>query len=137
MRPFLLPLLALCATPALADEVWTTPMGPVAWETDLGANAVLRLDQPDGRVVRLIVPGLATDVMGGRGSYTGVWVSSRGDEACATEMVDPLGGKSPYWGTFTLTFVHDAFPSDWAGVYGSCLDTPDRPVAGVAQVGGE
>lgn len=133
----ILSLAALSASPALADEVWTTALGPVAWESDMGSTAVLRLDAGDGdQVIRMFVPNLAADVMGGRGTYTGVWIANAGDTGCVVEMVDPQGGKSAYWGSFTITFVHDAFPSDWAGVYGTCLDAPNMPISGVAQVGG-
>ena len=134
---FVLSLSLLAASPALADEIWTTALGQVAWETDIDTTAVLRLDGEDGvQVIRMFAPDLAADVMGGRGTYTGVWIANVGDTACVVDTVDPLGGKSAYWGTFTITFVHDAFPSDWAGTYGNCLDTPLMPIAGVALVGG-
>ena len=117
----------LGAMPALADEVWNSNIGEIAWEESLGDDAVLRLGDGDG-LMRMIVPGLARDTMGGRGAYTGMWIAAEGDVACATQMVDPLGSKSEFWGTFTITFVNDGFPSDFAGVYGLCLDSPTMPI---------
>jgi len=139
LAPSLAALLTLGTAPALADEVWTSNVGPVMWETDLGETAVLRLDVAGtGALVRMFVPGLATDMMGGRGAYTGVWVASDADEECVVEMVDPVSArKSRYWGTFTITFVNEGFPSDWAGVYGNCLQTPAEPIQAHAQVGGQ
>lgn len=122
----------LLAAPALADEVWNSALGPITWETDLGETAVLRLDEAaTGGVVRLLVPGLAQDVNGGRGAYSGLWIADTGETACLADVIDPVSGaKSSYWGTFTLTFVGTAFPSDWAGVWGACLDTQFEAISG-------
>ena len=130
----LLAATAFGAVPALADEVWDTNLGEIAWEESQGDTAILRMGDGDG-LLRLIVPGLARDTMGGRGAYTGVWIAAESDTPCVTQMVDPLGGKSEFWGTFTITFVNDDFPSDFAGVYGTCLDTPSMPVQAHARVG--
>ena len=140
MRASLFTALALSvvAAPAVADEAWQTNMGPIIWEQTMGPDAVLRLYSGDDESqvdVRMIVPGLGDDMMGGRGTYTGLWVAYDGDVACSVEMVDPLGGKSAYWGTFTLTFLEDGFPSDWAGAYGECLNPPSAPIQAHALVG--
>lgn len=145
MRPTL-PILAagivaLATAPALADEAWETNLGFVVWEDTLGPDAVLRLysgGETDGPVIRMVVPGLGTDTTGGRGAYRGVWVASDSDVACPTEMLDPLGGgKTRFWGSFVLTFVGPTFPSDWAGVYGNCLEQPMTPIQARALVGDE
>lgn len=137
MRVALSLALAALSSPAFADEMWSSSYGPVIWETDLGTTAVLLLQDTDSGVgIRLLVPGLAADMSGGRGTYTGVWVSTEGEQPCVSEMVDPVGGyTSPYWGTFTLTFVHDSFPSDWAGAFGACLDLRTVPFSGTVQTG--
>ena len=125
--------LAMAATVAQADETWSTQMGTMIWETDQDDNAIWLLqDQLAGRTIRFVVPGLAADMMGGRGSYHGVWIADKGDIHCDTAMVDPLGQASTRWGTFVITFVNDRFPSDWAGVMGACLETPTTPLSGVA-----
>ena len=128
----------VAAAPALADEAWETNLGFVVWETTLGPDAVLRLfagEGTSGPVIRMAVPGLGDDMLGGRGSYTGVWTASEGDVPCVTEMIDSFGGKTRYWGSFTITFVSPDFPSDWAGQYGDCLETPDTTIQARALVG--
>lgn len=128
--------LSIVSAPVFADEVWQTAYGMIAWEADSGDTAILRLDDlENGRTVRLYVPGLAADVMGGRGAYTGVWIADQGADTCVTQMTGPDGYKSDQWGTFTITFVGTEFPSDWAGVFGACLDSQDLPISGVAQTG--
>ena len=130
MRILTLALGALmAAAPALADEVWDSNMGEIAWLETRGADAYLGVVDPGGSVmVHMMVPGLGADMMGGRGAYTGIWVAGEGDVACVTDMVAPDGSKSPYWGSFTLTFVNEDFPSDFAGAYGDCLDAPSMPL---------
>jgi len=126
----------ICAGPATADEMWTSALGPIIWESTLDDIAVLRLDdRSNGQVVHLYVPGLASDVMGGRGSYQGYWLADGGDpvDRCATQLVAPDGAKSHYWGQFTITFVRTEFPSDWAGVAGACFDTPSVALSGEVQ----
>lgn len=129
------------AAPALADEAWETNLGYVIWEDTQGDDAILRLftgEGTSGPETRMIVPGLGADMGGGRGSYHGVWVSVDSDVPCATQMIDPVSNaKTPYWGSFILTFVGDSFPSDWAGVYGNCLETPNLPMQAHALVGEE
>lgn len=126
--------LAAVAAPALADEVWVSQHGPIVWETDIGTTAVLRLDDEESGVsIRLFVPGLAADVAGGRGTYTGVWVAPEGPDTCVTDMVDPVEEfASPHWGTFTLTFMAESYPSGWAGAFGPCLDLRTQPISATA-----
>jgi len=135
MRPILTALAAtlLAAAPALADEAWTSGYGPIIWEADIGETAVLRLDETgSGSVIHFLVPGLARDVSGGRGTYQGLWIASQGEVPCLTDMVDPLtGAKSPYWGSFTLTFLRTEYPSDWAGAFGNCFDAQTDPLVGI------
>lgn len=144
MRPKIFaPILALAAallgSPVLADEAWETNLGYAVWEETRGADAVLRLYQgpgTEGPVTRLVVPGLGRDMMGGRGSYEALWLSTEGETACAVEVIDPMDGtKTGYWGSALLTFVSPDFPSDWAGVYGDCLAAPTRPLQARALVG--
>jgi hypothetical protein len=120
-------LLSMPLTPALADEAWMTQFGPMQWEETRGSMAILNMfgagvDNP--AQFRVFLPRLADDVNGGRGAYLGFWTSDRGDSPCAVELVDPMGTKTRHWGQFTLNFVGDAFPSDWAGLYGDCFDAP-------------
>ena len=136
MRLFLTLAVAVLALSAAADELWTSDYGPILWEADIGETAVLRLDETNtGGVVRLLVPGLARDVAGGRGAYQGIWVADNGETPCLTEMIDPISGaKTPHWGTFSITFLGNEFPSNWAGAWGACLNPALDPITGLAVV---
>jgi hypothetical protein len=124
---------------ALADEAWDTQLGRVYWESDMGDMAILRIDNAGGGVAaRIYLPGLAGDMMGGRGSYHGYWIAAPDDDGgCGAQLIGPDGFKSDQWGQTVLTFVHDDFPSDWAGTYTECFDSAAVPISGVAIVGGE
>lgn len=124
------------AAPALADEVWDSNLGQISWlETD-GADALLGvMGEGGGPMIHMVVPGLGADTGGGRGTYTGIWIASDGEYPCVTEMLRPDGSKSSYWGSFTITFLEDGFPSDFAGAYGDCLDAPSLPLQAHARVG--
>lgn len=129
-------LCALLALPAQADEQWDSDWGQLEWERDIGSVAVFRRTGEPG-LMRMFVEGLAEDVSGGRGTYSGVWINDRGAERCPVAVVDPVGGAAtPYWGTFRLTFVETGFPSAWAGVWGLCTDTPTRAIAARPRTGG-
>lgn len=137
---FLVMTLLLTAVPALADEVWQSDFGRVIWEVDRGDTAVFLLDdEGNNRTVRLFVEGLVPHMLGGRGYYEGVWIASQKDGSvtpgCSVAMVDPLGGPSTEWGTFQLTFVSEAFPSDFAGSFGDCLAPRTIPFSAVAITG--
>lgn len=111
----------VATTPAAADEQWQTQFGLVQWETDVGDVAVFHLAEPDDLGLRLFVPGLPFDIDGGRGVYFGFWTAEDGEFACPAQLVDPQGRVTAYWGQFTLNFVGDGFPSDWAGLMGECF----------------
>jgi len=120
-RALILTAALLAALPATADEMWQTPFGLVQWEKDIGDVAVFGLVEPDDLGLRVFVPGLPFDVDGGRGVYFGFWTAEDGEFACQAQMVDPTGRTTAFWGQFTLNFVADAFPSDWAGLMGECF----------------
>lgn len=128
--------LLLTAGAASADETWDTDFGLMIWESDMDATAVLLLTDDTGGTTRFFVDGLAADMNGGRGHYTGVWIAAGKAEdsgvSCGVAMVDPLGESSMTWGRFQITFVSPEFPSDWAGTWGACTDQPLTPIAGVA-----
>jgi hypothetical protein len=129
-----LPLLCLAAlipAASAADEMWSTPYGYVAWEDTRGDIAVLRMMGDDGLTpgtMRLFVPGLPDDLMGGRHVYFGYWTDPAADSPCAFDVLDAMGGKSPSWGRLTLNFLDPEFPSNWAGLTGYCFDEPTNPL---------
>jgi hypothetical protein len=123
----------LAAPAALADEAWMTQFGPMQWEDSRESMAILNLFGPEvanPAQFRVFLPRLADDVNGGRGVYVGFWTSNAGDAPCPVDLLDPMGTKTRHWGQFTLNFVGDDFPSDWAGLYGDCFDAPSYRVTG-------
>lgn len=124
--------LGLGASPVMADEAWNTSLGTVAWMDNIGDMAMLGTE--DGST-RIFLPGLAGDVMGGRGAYDGYWTADGAADDCGMQMIDPAGHKARAWGRVVITFVNPGFPSDWAGVYGHCFDEPSLPISGTAITG--
>lgn len=124
--------LAAGAAPAVADEVWSTPFGPMQWEETLGDMAVFNLygDGVAPSELRVFLPGLGSDMMGGRGSYRGFWTAETGEVICHASLVDPMGVVTQDWGSVELTFDSSEFPSSWTAVFGSCFDAPMDAVRG-------
>jgi len=116
-----------------ADESWSTETGILGWERDIGETAVLLLSAEAGYVLRMYAPGLAQDVDGGRATYHGYWVANSGEVACPVQLIDPLGQATWYWGTFTMSFVHETFPSDWAGTTGDCFEPQNGTISGLSR----
>ena len=125
--------IAACAAMALvgtatADEVWTTEIGDVIYETDLpNGQAVWSypLEDSDWRG-RVFLPGLAGQYQD-RASYSGYWIepgASAGEAACEVELRDPeTEGTSDVWGRVMLIFVDD---STWVAMRSQCFDDPDE-----------
>ena len=120
---------------ALADEVWSTDIGEVIYETDL-ANGMAVLSYPtDGEVRGLAyVAGLAGEYTG-RTGYDGVWMEPATEEGvCDIEIAAPETGEvSNNWGRVRVIFVDPDFPGTFVALRGDCFDAPDsmlvaRPV---------
>lgn len=107
---------------AVADEVWTTEDGEVAYEAEIdrGKIAVFAADG-----VKMYISGLA-GVYTGRGTYEGIWVlDEQGPQAegCAYDIVRPGTEETVgFWGTMSITFIDPDFPSIWVADLGPCLD---------------
>lgn len=128
-------LFALPVAPVLADEAWMTQFGPMQWEETLGSMAVLNLFGPEvdsPAQFRVFLPRLGDDTNGVRDAYVGFWTSTGGDSPCHVDLLDPMGTKTRHWGQFSLIFVGEVFPYDWAGFYGDCFDAPSYRVTGTA-----
>lgn len=127
----LLCLAALTPAPTLADEMWSTPFGYVAWEDNRGDIAVFRMMGDDGVTqgsMRLFLPDLPADTMGARGVYFGYWTDTGADSPCIADLVDAMGNKSASWGRLVVSFLSPEFPSDWAGLTGYCFEEPTMPI---------
>jgi hypothetical protein len=131
-------VLAAGAAPALADEVWSTPFGDMQWEITLRDMAVFNLygDGVAPSEMRLFLPGLQADVMGGRGHYSGFWTAESGEPACSAALTDPMGTTTYDWGRVELTFDSPEFPSSWTARFGTCFGEPEETFRGVTPAGG-
>ena len=118
MRAALIPLALTLATPALADEVWTTPFGDAIYEADVADTTILTVPQPDG-IMRVYIPGLAGN-FDNRGTHSGYWI----------------GTGSRQWGEVILSFDRPGFPTGWTLVAGDCFAPPFWTVRGEARTGG-
>lgn len=117
--------LSLCA--AQADEVWSSEIGEIIYETDL-ANGMAVLSYPtDGDVRGLAyVAGLAGEYEG-RTGYEGVWMEPASVAGgCDVEIAAPETGEiSNNWGRVKVIFVDPDFPSTFIALRGDCFDEPD------------
>ncbi|MBI1340016.1 hypothetical protein GC169_07390 [bacterium] len=108
---------------ASADEVWNSRIGLIEWETEAGDTAIFKAVAPNAadKIMRFYLPGLVSDTMGGRSTYTGYWISTDDQQTCEAELIAPDGTRSRTWGRMQLTFVNEGFPSDWTALTGDCF----------------
>lgn len=125
---------------ASADEVWSTEIGNVIYETDLD-NGMAVLSYPtDGEVRGLAyVAGLAGEYTG-RTAYDGVWMEPATEQGtCDVEIAAPETGEiSNNWGRVRVIFVDPDFPGSFVAIRGDCFDDPDamlvaRPVTALSE----
>ena len=130
---------ALGLVAAQADEVWSTDIGDVIYETDL-SNGMAVLSYPtDGEVRGLAyVAGLAGEYTG-RTGYDGIWMEPASEDGlCDIEIAAPETGEiSNNWGRIEVIFVDPDFPGSFVAIRGNCFDEPDamlvaRPVTAIA-----
>ncbi|MBA27471.1 MAG: hypothetical protein CME95_01660 [Hyphomonadaceae bacterium] len=118
--------LSVLSLSAIADEVWSTPIGDVVYENETD----------DGWAV-WSYPGLTDrgtvyikDLAGvyeGRGAYAGIWVEAESPniELCDVAVTDPVTGESHYnWGRVDIVFTEPDFPGGWVALRGNCFNDP-------------
>ena len=125
---------------ASADEVWSTEIGDVIYETDLD-NGMAVLSYPtDGEVRGLAyLAGLAGEYTG-RTAYDGVWMEpATAEGTCDVEISAPETGEvSNNWGRVRVIFVDPDFPGSFIALRGECFDDPDamliaRPLTALSE----
>mgnify|MGYP003625513197 FL=1 len=118
---------------ALADEVWTTPIGDVVYERELPTGeAVLSYPAADGEARGLgYIQGLA-QVYEGRGAFSGIWIEDNlASDACNVSISDPeTGAARNNWGRLELVFTEPDFPGGWVAIRGDCFNQPDSYLVG-------
>lgn len=116
----------LFAAPALADEVWSSEIGDIIYEADIGDYAVLSFEG-DGGTVRYnaFVDGLGMNY-DDRSRHDGYWTGPMGDGGveCAVSIIDHAGLATNNWGRVEVVFVDRAFPSTFIAQRGECFDEP-------------
>jgi hypothetical protein len=118
--------LALVASGATADEIWSSNIGEVYYADEIGDTAIFGYTGHDGEEVRFYVPGLAGNY-DNRGTYGGYWIGPTAGE-CLAELGGPDGRVSTNWGSLTIVFTEPAFPSGWVMMRGLCFGPQEHPV---------
>ena len=108
------------APSAKADEIWMSEGRTIQWLDSRGSTAIFKMQNTGGNNVYFYIAGLASDVSGNRGSYTGYWVTrDNGQRQCSM----PRRGAGPLsynWGNFAINFIGNSFPYSWSASYGQC-----------------
>ncbi|MBY6113050.1 hypothetical protein KUW09_06080 [Mameliella alba] len=113
-----LTLASFLAAPALADEVWTSDMGDIIYETDTQGAAILSFTNVDGYRAIVVVPGLAGNY-DNRSVHDGFWMGE-GAGDCLSSMT--LGTQSGHqWGQALISFDRPSFPTSFTLTLGDCF----------------
>ena len=119
---------ALVAPPvavAQQQEMWTTEIGRVVYESDTAAGEAglsFPIANSEQRGVAFI-PGLAGQTAN-RGVYYGLWIEPDGSgaPACDFSITDPeTGTPRRTWGRVQMIFVDPGVPSSWVLRRGYCF----------------
>ncbi len=130
----------LIAGLASADEVWSTEIGDVIYETNL-ENGMAVLSYPtDGETRGLAYLSGLAGIYTGRTAYDGIWMEpATATGTCELEMAAPQTGElSNNWGRVRVIFVDADFPSTFVALRGDCFDEPSemlvaRPVTAFSE----
>jgi hypothetical protein len=118
-----LALLALTATtPALADEVWSTPIGDIVYERDMGTVAIWKQNANDTTYTYYIL-GLGGNTAE-RYFHTGYWLAP-GAGNCDVAITGPDKQTSTTWGHVSVAFDFGGFPSGFTMQTSACGEPMD------------
>lgn len=117
IRPIL--LACLLATPALADEVWSSDTGDIVYQDEIDGAAVFTFRGFDGYPVTLVIPGLAGN-FDARGVHDAFWLGD-GPGYCMGAM-SWQGQARNQWGQALLMFDKPAYPTSFTLLMGDCFD---------------
>lgn len=115
-------ILALFASPTLADEVWDTDMGPIVYEAEEGGVAIFSFTNVDAYPATLIIPGLAGNYSN-RGTHDAYWIG-QGTGECSAFMSRNDVSESSQWGRAQLVFDRPGYPTSVTVVLGFCEEEP-------------
>lgn len=111
-------LVLSAATPALADESWTTDSGEIYYVEDIGATAHLMYVGAAGYNYDIYLPGLGGNY-DRRGTFEGYFLV-QGADVCDSELVGENGWGATYWGKALVIFDNPGFPSGFDLYFGDC-----------------
>ncbi len=112
----------LLATPAVADESWTSVWGDIIYEDERHGDAIFSFVNFDGYVATLVIPGLAGNYSN-RGMHDAYWLG-QGSQVCNGFLSSPDGITSGQYGQALVVFDHAAFPTGFTLELGECFDPP-------------
>jgi hypothetical protein len=141
VKQVLATLFCLAALPAVADEVWSTTLGDIIYETDLeNGTAVFSapaqwfmMDASADARAWIYIPDLAY-LLDARGVHQAFWLVE-GMDLCTVGMVTQDGRKSFAWGDATIAFDVANFPSGFSIIAGNCGYDPFLTVRAEPVVG--
>jgi hypothetical protein len=134
-------LAGLCATLAMADEVWSSNFGDIIYERDLdNGMAVLSYPLEDYEDQRglIYVFGLAGQYEG-RGRYDGIWIEPfemSDPKLCEVAISNPETEDPEYkWGRVELIFANPDYPGTFVAQGADCFEDPIDVVIGYPVTG--
>ena len=124
----------LISLSAKSDEIWMSEGRMIKWLDSRESTAIFEMQNTAGNYVYFYISGLASDVSGSRGSYTGYWVTrDNGRQQCSMPRRSP--GRSSYnWGNFAIDFIGKSFPYSWNARYGQCDGRLDQGMKAVPMI---
>ncbi|MGI3183942.1 hypothetical protein [Nioella aestuarii] len=106
------------AAPAFADEVWSSPTGPIIYQEDAFGSAILSFTNVDGSAAELVIPGLAGNFTD-RGVHHGYFIG-QGPLECDAALARPGGLASLDWGRAVVSFDRPNFPTGFTVTMSDC-----------------
>lgn len=140
LKPLLISLgISLFGLAASADEVWSTDIGDVVYESETDSGwAVWSYPGVTARGT-VYLKDLA-GVYEGRGAYAGIWVEPEDPdtEMCDVAISNPVTGKAHYnWGRVDIVFTEPDYPAGWVALRGTCFNDPADYLVGKPVVASE
>ena len=120
---------AFLATPATADEVWTSMMGDIVYAAEENGAAIFTFTNFDAYPARLVIPGLAGNYSN-RGTHEAFWLGG-GSGTCPAFMA--IAGdeySTTDWGRAVIAFDKPAFPTSFTVTIGWCFEEPRESFRG-------
>lgn len=110
----------LLATPAVADEVWTSDMGQIVYQTEENGAAHFSFTNVDAYPATLVIPGLAGNYSD-RGVHDAYWIGEGAGYCDAFLTIPGSDLPSTNWGRAVVSFDQPSFPTGFTMTLGDCF----------------